>query len=77
MAKAKTIALGQPLPLSFHPKDTENGILFRPLGGLGAGPSQRNTVYISCGGAQVEMTIEAAQKFADQLACAINCVREK
>lgn len=74
MAKRKKKLLeGQPMPLEFHPKDTPDGLMWRPGNGFGAVVSHRNTVIISVGGPIAEVTVERAKRFAEQLACAIRC----
>ncbi len=81
MAKAKSKASdipGAPLPQHFHPKDSPCGIIARTDIGIGAGPDTlRKTVHISIGGSRVEMTPEAAQRFVDQIVCAISCALGK
>lgn len=71
--KGKALLNHQPLPADFHPKDASEGIIWRPLGVIGAGVSHRQTVVIGVGGAEVEMTVERAKQFAAKLNYAIKC----
>lgn len=66
---------GTPLPPYFHPKDTTEGMITRFSAAFGSSPDTlRGTVCISLGGVTMEMTPAAAQHFADNLKCAIDCV---
>lgn len=78
MAKAKKApnAPGAPLPDHFHPKDSPNGVIARTDRGLSCVPNIfRRTVFLCTGGVTLEMTPEAAEKFLEQLRCAIDCSR--
>lgn len=77
MAKKKPEAPGAPLPAHFHPKDSPHGIICRNDLSLASNYDLfRKTVLIYVGSTLLEMTAEAAERFADQLRCSIDRVKQ-